>query len=346
MAIYDLTVVKPNKYKQGDILNIPYSGAMIDYSLKPGKYKFECWGAEGGYRSSNTYSGKGAYVVGEVTLSEEKPIFIYSGGSGNSVESAVSSIYPGGFNGGGYRYAYKGGGGASDIRIGEDSLYARILVAGGGASCGSSSYKGGNAGNDTGERGQFGCGSYGYGGTKNASTSTGGLAYIAVQGTTNSSSNCAAGFGFGGFGVYRSSGYGGAGGGGWYGGEGTYPDGSVDDDGGGGGGSSYVFTSDTKLDYPSGCLLTDDMFLENTNRIAGNTSMTSPEGTAETGHFGNGYVRITVLEFSSDEIYLKQNGEWIEVTNNFKIKHNDEWVEFNKDLITLNIKIPIYDLRE
>lgn len=301
MATYDLTNSIPSKIKTGDILNCPYSGSAKSITLPKGEYKLEVWGAEGGYRSSNTYSGKGAYSKGTLTISDKNTtLYLYSGGAGNTAPG-TATIKTGGFNGGGYRYSYNGGGGGSDIRIGSDSLYARVIVAGGGGSDGAASYKGGNAGTDAGERGTFGCGSYGYGGTKNSSTTTGsGLSYIVTQDTTsNSSSACAAGFGFGGFGVYRSSGYGGAGGGGWYGGEGTYPDGSVDDDGGGGGGSSYVYTASTAANYPSGCLLNSSYYLEDVQTIAGNTSFTSPSGTAETGHTGDGYCRITVLNARS-----------------------------------------------
>ena len=84
------------------------------------------------YRSNSSYGGKGGYSTGTLTLTQKTTIYIYVGGSGNSVTSASNSIYPGGFNGGGYRYNYKGGGGATDIRIGSASLYARVIVAGGG----------------------------------------------------------------------------------------------------------------------------------------------------------------------------------------------------------------------
>ena len=236
----------------GAVMNFDYTGSVQTTTLTPGRYKLECWGAQGGNsnQSNGTYGngGKGGYSTGTLTLTQKTTIYIYVGGSGNSVTSASNSIYPGGFNGGGYRYNYKGGGGATDIRIGSASLYARVIVAGGGGSDGSPNYSGGYAGGVSGTRGNFGCGSYGYGGSQTASYSS--LSAINSQGTTNSSSNCAAGFGFGGFGCYYASGYGGAGGGGWYGGQGTYPDGSGDDDGGGGGGSGYVYTSSSASNYP------------------------------------------------------------------------------------------------
>ena len=288
------------------VLNFAYTGKAQSVTLEPGKYVLECWGAQGGYRSNSSYGGKGGYSTGTLTLTQKTTIYIYVGGSGNSVTSASNSIYPGGFNGGGYRYNYKGGGGATDIRIGSASLYARVIVAGGGGSDGGPNYSGGYAGGVSGTRGNFGCGSYGYGGSQTASYSS--LSAINSQGTTNSSSNCAAGFGFGGFGCYYASGYGGAGGGGWYGGQGTYPDGSGDDDGGGGGGSGYVYTSSSASNYPQGCLLNSSYYLSDASNLSGNESFKSPSGTTETGHSDNGYCRITCY-IKKKTLHCKMNNE-------------------------------------
>lgn len=293
-------------------MNFDYTGAVQSVTLNAGTYTLECWGAQGGYRSSSSYGGAGGYSIGTLSLSSKTTLYIYVGGSGNSVTSANSSgYYPGGFNGGGYRNTYKGGGGATDIRIGTDSLYSRVIVAGGGGSDGSSSQSGGYAGGTSGARGSFGYGSYGYGGNQTATYSS--LNAIASQGTNNNSSDCAAGFGFGGFGCYSSSGYGGAGGGGWYGGQGTYPDGSGDDDGGGGGGSGYVYTSSTAKNYPQGCLLNSSYYLTDAQTIAGNQAFTSPEGTSETGHSGNGFCRITNMTPKQYGMFIKRNGAWTHI---------------------------------
>ena len=109
-------------------MNFAYTGKAQSVTLEPGKYVLECWGAQGGYRSNSSYGGKGGYSTGTLTLTQKTTIYIYVGGSGNSVTSASNSIYPGGFNGGGYRYNYKGGGGATDIRIGSASLYAVLSL--------------------------------------------------------------------------------------------------------------------------------------------------------------------------------------------------------------------------
>lgn len=79
-------------------------------------------------------SVRDGYSVGTFTLNELTPAYVYVGGQGNS---GNGKLVNGGFNGGGsgWNAASEGvgsGGGASDIRIGTDSLYARVIVAGGG----------------------------------------------------------------------------------------------------------------------------------------------------------------------------------------------------------------------
>ena len=81
------------------------------------------------------------------------------------------------------------------------------------------------------------------------------------------------------------------GGGGWYGGASGQVIGCA-----GGGGPGYVYTSSTASSYPSGCLLNSSYYLSNAATYAGNTSFTSTSGGTETGHSGNGYARITLVE--------------------------------------------------
>ena len=187
--------------KPGDVIDFDYTGAVQSITLPQGTYKLECWGAQGGYRSSASYGGKGGYSKGTITLTEKTPIYVYVGGSGNSGGSN------GGFNGGGSRSNYPGGGGGSDIRIGTDSLYARVIVAGGGGSDGASNkngmYGGGSSGGSASQN-------YGQGGGGGTQTS---------GGSGNEGS-----FGQGGVGKFQSCGYAGAGGCGWYGGGGSTPD--------------------------------------------------------------------------------------------------------------------------
>ena len=281
------------------VLNKPfeYTNAAQPFDvIVTGYYKFEVWGAEGGYRSNQSYSGKGGYSAGTIKLNAGDKLYVYTGGQGGATtcSTKTSSICAGGFNGGGYRYNYPGGGGASDIRINEDSLLARVIVAGGGGSDGATTKTGMYGGGTSGGAATQSYGSYGYGGTQTGFTTT--VTALTTQPTTNSSSNYPGGFGFGGFGVYKSSGYAGAGGGGWYGGCGSVPDGSGDDDRGGGGGSGFVYTGQS-VTVPSGSTykITSQYAMTSTTLAAGNTSFTSPAGASETGHTGNGYARITYL---------------------------------------------------
>lgn len=301
MATYDLTQKIPSILEKGDILNCPYSGTYKTISLPPGQYKLECWGASGGYRSSSSYVGEGGFSKGTLTLLEDTDLYLYAGGSGNTGGSS------GGWNGGGRRSSYPGGGGASDIRINSTSLYARVIVAGGGGSEGGESKKGGNGGGTSGQSASSGFGTGGYGGGPTGVTDPS-WQTTSQSTSTTTQSGAYAGFGFGGNGISYASGHGGAGGGGWYGGAGCYPDSSQDDDKGGGGGSGYVYIESTASNYPSECLLNSNYYLTNAETIAGNESFLSPSGDNETGHSGDGYIRITVLDIILKNSFVLFNG--------------------------------------
>lgn len=293
--------------KTGDILNFDYTGTVQTVTLPKGTYKLECWGAQGGYSSSNSgigvgMGGKGGYSAGTITLNQKTLIYIYTGGVGSISGNGKAD---GGFPNGGSSWASStsegagGGGGSSDIRIGTDSLYARVIVAGGGG--------GGGEDNETG----------GYGGGETGGTSG--------SGTPGSQTAPSGYFGIGGHTSYD----GGGGGGGWY---GSYPAGgqttpatgsSGSDTSGSPGGSGYVYTSATASNYPSGCLLNSSYYLSAAKTIAGNTSFTSPTGSSETGHSGNGYCRITVIECKNTALYTRINNSMKKATAfYFKLNNN------------------------
>lgn len=293
--------------KTGDILNFDYTGTVQTVTLPKGTYKLECWGAQGGYSSSNSgievgMGGKGGYSAGTITLNQKTLIYIYTGGVGSISGNGKAD---GGFPNGGSSWASStsegagGGGGSSDIRIGTDSLYARVIVAGGGG--------GGGEDNETG----------GYGGGETGGTSG--------SGTPGSQTAPSGYFGIGGHTSYD----GGGGGGGWY---GAYPAGgqttpatgsSGSDTSGSPGGSGYVYTSATASNYPSGCLLNSSYYLSAAKTIAGNTSFTSPTGSSETGHSGNGYCRITVIECKNTALYARINNSIKKATAfYFKLNNN------------------------
>ena len=276
-----------------ELTDFSYTGSVQTKTLKPGTYKIECWGAQGGsYNSTTYYGGKGGYSVGELTVDTQTTLYIYVGGQGTGGTSAGAKA--GGFDGGGSGYSTTttyiecGGGGASDVRIGQDSLYARVIVAGGGGGSGSYSssyrYAGGAGGGTSGATPSQYSTSYkaGTGGTQ---TARGNSYYGSTANSTSYGSLAAFGVGAGSTSTsYQITG----GGGGWYGG-------GYSRRGAGGGGSGYVYTSSTASSYPSGCLLNSSYYLANAQTIAGNTSMPSTSGSTETGHEGNGFVRITKI---------------------------------------------------
>ena len=148
----------------GTVLNYAYTGNAQSVLLPAGRYKLQCWGAQGGSVSgSYTATGaKGGYSEGELTLTSPTTVYIFVGGQGSSAAtSTTGGMQNGGFNGGGgapricqynsgdhYGISYpRPGGGATDISLvdsdvaysnyrtnrSEASLLARQIVAGGGA---------------------------------------------------------------------------------------------------------------------------------------------------------------------------------------------------------------------
>ena len=302
-----------NNIKTGDILNFNYTGAVQSITLPKGIYTLECWGAQGGNRSQDsasatvTGSGLGGYSIGTLTLTQLTTCYIYVGGQDGMSSSTGNVKVEGGFNGGGFASHEStgepgnGGGGATDVRIAQDSLYARVIVAGGGGGSGEDNETGGYGGGET-------------GGAGSGNTSL-------TQASQTSGGTNSFGFGLGGN-TYN----GGAGGGGWYGGASRYSVSSYStgsDSEGGGGGSGYVYTSSTAKNYPSGCLLNSSYYLTDAQTIAGNNSFVSPTGSSETGHSGNGYCRITVIECSNTALYVRINNSMKKATAfYFKLNNN------------------------
>lgn len=247
-------------------------------------YTFEVWGAQGG-NYDTYYGGLGGYSKGTVNLEKGTKLYIYVGGT-PATNSSNRTAVTGGFNGGGngynryYNSTYtygQGGGGATDIRIGTDSLYARVIVAGGG---------GGSASVDA-KTTKYGGGTTGgspianYGGTQTFGGSSGTAGTFGVGASVTTSGN-----------NYKYSS--GGGGGGFYGGaaSNSYSDTDTDLRSSNGGGSGYVYTSSTSSSYPSGVLLNSSYYLTDAETIAGNSSFPNTTGGTETGHTGNGYAKI------------------------------------------------------
>lgn len=300
VRITKLTDIIYLTHAKNDIMDFNYTGSVQSKTLKPGTYTIECWGGQGG--SYNSYiGGYGGYSKGTITLTKTTTVYVSVGGAGSSSSTAA------GFNGGGTGISSgRGGGGATDVRIGQNSLYSRVIVAGGG----------GGAGVTSANANPCGCGGGEYGGDGYYNDTTG--SYTIGQNRCGGSASQTAGgitwstgtqatFGQGG----NASGYScGGGGGGWYGGGGAYDSDSDSDGRWGGGGSGYVYTSSTAKNYPNGCLLNSTHYLTNAQTIAEDTSFTSPTGSAETGHTGSGFCRITNLNPTQYGLYVKTNSGW------------------------------------
>lgn len=300
VRITKLTDVIYLTHANNDIMDFNYTGSTQSKTLKPGTYTIECWGGQGG-TYSGYIGGYGGYSKGTITLTKTTTVYVSVGGAGSSSSTAA------GFNGGGTGISSgRGGGGATDVRIGQNSLYSRVIVAGGGGGAGVTSANANPCGCGGGEYGGDGyyndtTGSYTIGQNR-----CGGSASQTAGGKTWSTSTQAT-FGQGG----NASGYScGGGGGGWYGGGGAYDSDSDSDGRWGGGGSGYVYTSSTAKNYPNECLLNSTHYLTNAQTIAGDTSFTSPTGSAETGHTGNGFCRITNLNPTQYGLYVKTNSGW------------------------------------
>uniref|UniRef100_UPI0020414DB4 glycine rich domain-containing protein n=1 Tax=Odoribacter lunatus TaxID=2941335 RepID=UPI0020414DB4 len=181
-----------------------YTGGSQSITLAPGKYKMECYGAEGGIGYINKGKagtpGRGGYSKGELVLTSSRTFYAYVGGRGGDAAKSCSKYCGGGspgWNGGAWGGDDDtddnggGGGGASDIRLVYGNLYSRIMVAGGG---------GGAKGNSTAGSGGgiWGGGTYGGG-------QTGSSTYWGSGANGQNGANGACGGGGGGGGYYGGS---------------------------------------------------------------------------------------------------------------------------------------------
>ena len=221
-------------YVQGGAAGVPpgtqtfsYTGSIQNWTVPAGvtSLSFTAEGAQGGSGTAGYgVGGLGGRVQGSLSVTPGQALSIYVG------QMPLSNI--GGFNGGGNgaNNTYgRGGGGATDIRIGGVALANRVVVAAGGGGGGTNCF---SANQNNGGVGGGATGGDGY--QCNQQTN-----YVGFGGTQT-----AGGINLGGLGQTGSLGqggnggttYGGGGGGGYYGGGG----GSY---GGGGGGSSYALAT-------------------------------------------------------------------------------------------------------
>ncbi|HBE9519339.1 TPA: hypothetical protein KOP76_003818 [Clostridioides difficile] len=278
--------------------NFGYNGSPQSVILKPGKYKFECWGSSGGINNSSWHTdAKGGYSKGEITLKKQTTLYVYVGESGFA-SSSTSNNTKSGFNGGGKGYLNQQvmgtyysmyGGGATDIRLvggawdDEQGLLSRIIVAGGGGGS-YHPYTGGAGGGLAGGTGYSANDRHRPGGTQYQ----GGIGRVSTE-NGSFGKGCSA---------KDSTGEGG--GGGWFGGAG------MNGVGAGGGGSGYVLTKDSYK--PTGYTPTSEYYFDN-------VVMESGGNTA--GAYG--YALITLLQALPFLTVSSYNS----TTATFKADHTD-----------------------
>jgi hypothetical protein len=201
-----------------------YTGSMQTFTVPSGitSITIEAWGAAGGTYSNS--GGLGGYSTGILSVTPGQTLYVFVG------QSPANSA--GGFNGGGAGFSdsySRGGGGASDIRVGSTALGNRVIVAAGGGGATNQAIEIGGFGG--GFSGGDGVGAEGYAGDHycghGATQSTGGA------GSTYYGYSTPGSLGQGGNALMAANNLGGGGGGGYYGG-------GAGDHGGGGGGSSYI----------------------------------------------------------------------------------------------------------
>lgn len=250
------------------------SCSNIKVTIEAGTYLFELWGAQGGdslhssYESSvGPYPGAvGGYTLAAKTFDSKTELELFIGGMGGLGDD-ISAGFNGGGKGYGSNFYNKGaaGGGATDIRIKSGGSSSKILIAGGGG--GSNTFQQ----SDYNQKATTGVG----GGLE------GGKGIKCLGGGQNSKSDPSCTPGTLGQGAAGKSPYGSGGGGGYYGGSAGANRGEN-----GGGGSGFIDSSFTKT---NGITPTT---LDGTKSFPRSTLLDSGN---ETGHEGNGAVRITKL---------------------------------------------------
>ena len=247
-----------------DRIVCPCVGHVEQMKLPKGKFRFKLIGGCGGMRPATQYTnfGYGGYAEGILDNQSECRLYIRVGGS--AINSCIKkpllyiqTTFPTmSYNGGvlpyetdTYEKAASASGGASDIRVNTDSLYARLIVAGGAGGISDNNCRGGHGGGNTGGTG-----------VGNRDLQNGGAGGTQTESPAMDPSEYMGGFGYGAPALWPSHG---PGGGGWYGGNTDTNWATI----GGGGGSGYVLTADSYK--PSGYLLGPEYYLSGTQLVQG-----------------------------------------------------------------------------
>ncbi len=322
----------------------PWTNGDYTVTLPKGEYKLELWGAQGGGgRGGSIFAGYGGYTTAKFTVTDvASTIYIAVGGQGEN--SALRNLAQGfsygggGYNGGGNvlggggsipsGQTGGGGGGATHVATAPGILSSLsgnknsvLLVAGGGGyghdSNEQNKFKGcggGISGQDDANYGTYTAYTYGRGGTQTA----GGTVDTNLIYSSDNILVTAGGFGQGGQGGSWGNGSG-AGGGGWYGGSGGYIQ-------GGGGGSGHIGT-DSRLS--AGAMIAGGSSNQNplgrtVLYTAYASAIPNPTGSGTIkGQVGNGFAKITVLNFNGEPQSLSTSSNGIEVGSSSRGTNKD-----------------------
>ncbi len=282
-----------------------YGDGACEYGLWSDWCEEWSWNTENEEASFN----RGGYASGILTLTEETKVWRCEGGQGDH-GSPFDRIVQGGRNGGGNSgfasymgHDNSGGGGGSDIRIGMNTLYHRVIVAGGAGGNGCCEVGGVGGGLEGFEGVGFCYPPNGLGGTQTeGGASVGREEYLEWGVNTFSEPGK---FGYGGAASAFEANYGGAGGGGgWFGGSGA----NHDPGGGsaGGGGSGYVLTATSHK--PAGYALGTQYHLMGTVLLDGLEEMPAPGGGVQVGQSGDGVVRISKCDSAGNNCVVCLDG--------------------------------------
>lgn len=254
----------------------PFTASVQTFTAPfSGTYKLFTWGAQGGGANApwnQSSGGVGGYSEGTIHLNTGDKLYVFVGGQGQAAQMNVYS--GGGWNGGGNGAGTYigggpcpgyGGGGMTHISTTNNLSISTqewdptgtLIVAGGGGGA-DDSY--GHAGGENDGRGGWG------GGT------TGGPGYQDGAGDNSTIAGQTYGYAQGRGGQPTQMFDYGGGGAGWWGGK-------CNRIGGGAGGSGWVGG------------------VQNGRTLPGTEYFASPTGGSERGHAGNGYARITIVEY-------------------------------------------------
>lgn len=271
-----------------------YTGTIQTFTAPTtGTYQIELWGASSGSKDE-FLGGLGGYTKGNIELTEGTTLYVVVGGQGNNISGGLA-----GYNGGNGPSPCCGGtsGGATDIRLTEDTV-SRIMVAGAGGAAAwrGEEYGDGDGGAGGGLTAESGVSinnsnSYGYGIGTGGTQTSGGLLYWTDTGAGNretgyysetTSNNILYQVG----GLFHTGGLAAAsGGGGYFGGGASFH-------GGAGGGSSYISGH-------NGCIaITEDSTSDNIiqrNDSEGNVCVDGTTDITCSYHYSNYIFTDTVM---------------------------------------------------